>query len=223
MRGLALGLLALAALGGCVATTTSYPSPAITAPIASEPSGPNRYSAAARAALQSELFACSGYGSNIGQIGSRGEALAYSPYIYTPAGPLLRNPTETACLSSGFGWRGLADGGERQHNGLDLANPSGGYVYAAADGQVTFANRRGGYGISLEIDHGNGVRTFYAHLSDVDPNLSPGAFVSAGQPVARMGRTGNATGVHLHYEVSIDGLTVDPLHYGPPPEAAPIM
>lgn len=223
MRSLAFGLLALLTLGGCAASHAAYsthPSPAAATPsISREPPGANSYTMAARAALQSELFACTMNGSNIGQIGPRREAIAYTPYIYTPAGPLLRNPTETACLSSGFGWRGLADGGERQHNGLDLANPDGGFVYAAADGWVRFANWRGGYGIAIEIDHGGGVRTFYAHLSDIDANLRPGVFVAAGQPIARMGRTGNATGVHLHYEVSVDGLTVDPLHYGRPPDA----
>ena len=69
----------------------------------------------------------------------------------------------------------------------------------------------------LELDHGEGVSTRYAHLSEIDPNLHPGTFVSAGTPVARMGATGNATGVHLHYEVVVDGLTVDPLNYGAPP------
>jgi murein DD-endopeptidase MepM/ murein hydrolase activator NlpD len=130
----------------------------------------------------------------------------------------MRNPTEAACLSSGFGWRG-GDGGGRPHDGLDLANPGGGFVYAAGEGRVRSADWRGGYGLVLEIDHGQGVRTLYAHLSEIDPNLRPGSFVAAGAAVARMGATGNATGVHLHYEVSVDGLLVDPLSYGaePPP------
>ncbi|MBC7769507.1 MAG: M23 family metallopeptidase [Phycisphaerales bacterium] len=222
MRGLAFGLLALLTLGGCAVSDTVYPSPTIAAPISREPPGLNVYTAAPRAALHSELFACNSAGSNRGEIGPRGEAVAYTPYIHTAAGALLRNPTEMACLSSGFGWRGMADGGERQHNGLDLANPGGGFVYAAGDGWVSFADWRGGYGISVEIDHGQGVRTFYAHLSDVDTNLRPGVFVAAGQPIGRMGRTGNATGVHLHYEVQADGLTVDPLHYGAPPLETPV-
>ena len=74
------------------------------------------------------------------------------------------------------------------------------------------------------IDHGHGVRTLYAHLSEIDRNLRAGVFVAAGTAVARMGATGNATGVHLHYEVSIDGLRVDPLNYGlpPRPETTPV-
>lgn len=224
MRSLALALLSALAMAGCVTSEAAYPTAPISSPISREPPGYNSYASAPRASLHSELFACNGGGgSNIGAIGPRGQSIAYTPYLYTPAGPLLRNPTETACLSSGFGWRGSGGGGERQHNGLDLANPNGGLVYAAADGWVRFANWRGGYGIAVEIDHGHGVRSFYAHLSDVDANIDPGTFVAAGQPIARMGRTGNATGVHLHYEVSVNGLTVDPLHYGPPPSAEPIM
>jgi murein DD-endopeptidase MepM/ murein hydrolase activator NlpD len=93
------------------------------------------------------------------------------------------------------------------------------YIYAAGDGWVRFAEWRGGYGLVLELDHGNGVITRYAHLSEIDPNLRSGAFVAAGAAVARMGATGNATGVHLHYEVMVDGVLVDPLAYGVKPGA----
>ncbi|MEQ1707838.1 MAG: M23 family metallopeptidase [Terricaulis sp.] len=218
MRGLALGFVSAFALVGCASTPapiTSY-RPLPTPP----PSSPNFYATAPRAAVHNELLACNGGGgSNMGPVGERGEAKLYTPYIYTAAGALLRNPTETACLSSGFGWRGTADGGGRQHNGMDLANADGGFVFAAGDGWVAFADWRGGYGQVLEIDHGQGVMTRYAHLSEIDPNLAPGSFVSAGAAIGRMGATGNATGVHLHYEVSVDGLNVDPLAYGgePPP------
>jgi len=186
-------------------------------PVRSTPTAPNLYSQAPRAALHSEVFACGRWGANLGEIGDRGEAVRYTPYIHTAAGPLLRNPTEAACLSSGFGWRGSASGGGRMHSGLDLANPEGGFIYAAGDGWVRAAEWRGGYGNVLEIDHGQGVVTFYAHLDEIDPNLRPGAFVAAGSAVGRMGATGNATGVHLHYEVWIDGLQVDPLGYGSRP------
>ncbi|MGE0743410.1 MAG: M23 family metallopeptidase [Hyphomonadaceae bacterium] len=218
MRHIALSLAAVFALAGCATTNTPYPRPAsasVYQPPALPP-GPNHYTTAARAPVHSELFACGSWGSNLGLIGLRGEAENYSPYIDTPAGPLLRNPTETACLSSGFGWRGAATGGGRQHNGLDLANPNGGYIYAAADGRVVSADWRGGYGNLIELDHGAGVRTRYAHLAEIDPSLRPGMRISAGTPMARMGMSGNATGVHLHYEVQVDGLLVDPLHYGLP-------
>ncbi len=221
---IAWGCFAALSLAGCAVTNTPYgPSPLPGAPA---PDAPNAYTNTPRAALQSELFACNGGGgSNIGEVGARAEVLAYTPYIFTAAGPLLRNPTEVACLSSGFGWRGSATGGGRQHSGLDLASPNGGYIYAAGDGWVRSADWLGGYGLVLEIDHGGGVVTRYAHLSEIDSNVRPGIFVSAGAPVARMGATGNATGVHLHYEVMIEGTLVDPLLYGAQPESAetPVM
>lgn len=173
---------------------------------------------APRAPLHSEMFAChGGGGSNVGEIGYRGEAVLYTPYIDTQAGELLRMPVETACLSSGFGWRGTADGGGRQHNGIDLANAEGGWIFAAGEGRVVYADYRGGYGNTIEIDHGRGVHTLYGHMTEFDPNLHPGSHVDAGVAIGRMGMTGNATGVHLHYEVWVDGLLVDPLNYGRPP------
>ncbi|MGQ0533184.1 MAG: M23 family metallopeptidase [Caulobacteraceae bacterium] len=217
MRRIAFGVAAAAALAGCASTNTPYPRQATAAIYQPGPTAPNIYTTAPRAPLHSELFACNTWGSNLGLIGQRGEATNYTPYIETPAGSLLRNPVESACLSSGFGWRGVADGGGRQHNGVDLANPNGGFIYAAADGWIVSANWVGGYGNYVEIDHGGGVRTRYAHLAEIDPNLRPGAHITAGTPMARMGMTGNATGVHLHYEVVVDGLSVDPLNYGLPP------
>lgn len=210
-----LAFFAMLALAGC-ATTYAQPLPAAST-IAARPNMPSIYTQATRAPLHSELFSCGRWGSNLGEIGLRGEALNYSPYIQTAAGPLLRNPTESACLSSGYGWRG-SDGGGRPHNGLDLANAQGGFIYAAGDGRITFADWRGGYGMAIEIDHGAGVRTLYAHLSEINPDLRVGQRIAAGEPIARMGATGNATGVHLHYEVSVDGLLVDPLHFGLPPQ-----
>lgn len=208
----AVSLVCLAALAGCAVTNTPMPRPSAPAPYPA--AGPSSYSQAPRAALQSELFICNGWGSNVGEIGARGEALRYTPYIFTAAGPLLRAPAEGACLSSGFGWRNNANGGGREHSGLDLANANGGFIYAAGEGWVSAAGWRGGYGLTLEIDHGGGVRTLYAHLNEIDLNLAPGTFVASGQPVARMGMSGNATGIHLHYEVSVEGLAVDPLNYG---------
>jgi murein DD-endopeptidase MepM/ murein hydrolase activator NlpD len=223
LRRVILSTLALLTLGAC-ATTAPYAS-APRAPYA-QPAGPNIYATAAFATLHSEMFACGAYGSNIGEIGARREVIAYSPYIDTPAGAVMRYPTEDACLSSGFGWRTSLGGAGREHTGLDLANPNGGFVYAAAAGRVIFADWRGGYGLALELDHGRGVHTFYAHLNEIDQRLQPGMYVPAGAPVARMGNTGNATGTHLHYEVIVDGVRVDPLHYGapaPPPPIEPVI
>src|SRR5262245_54993053 len=125
MRGLALCVFATLTLAGCAANNTSYPEPVPSTPstVPPPPPRPNIFATAPHAPVHSELFACNGGGgANIGEIGARGEALYYTPYIYTAAGPLLRYPAEAACLSSGFGWRG-GEGGGRPHNGLDLANP----------------------------------------------------------------------------------------------------
>lgn len=213
MLRFAIVLSAVVSLSACAVTNTPYPRPVASAPQAVA-TPPNIYDVAARAAIHSELFACRNRGSNLGEIGYRGEAARYTPYMDTPAGALLRNPTEVSCLSSGFGWRGGESG--RPHNGVDLANPEGGYIYAAAAGRIVSADYRNGFGNFIEIDHGDNVRTRYAHMSEIDPNLRPGDRIAAGTPMGRMGMTGNATGVHLHYEVMVDGLLVDPLHYGLP-------
>ncbi len=212
VRALVLSLIGALTLAGCQTTTLSTLPPARGV----ERPPPGVFAYAPRAPLLSELFVCRQSLTNVGLIGARGEALLYTPYIYTPAGALLRNPTEGACLSSGFGVRGEAIGGSsgRMHNGIDLADPNGGFVFAAGDGRVTALEWRGGYGLVVELDHGVGVRTLYAHLNEIDPNLSVGSWMPAGAAIARMGATGNATGIHLHYELSIDGLKVDPLFYG---------
>ncbi|MBS0384360.1 MAG: peptidoglycan DD-metalloendopeptidase family protein [Proteobacteria bacterium] len=212
------------ALAGCA----SIDYEPVVSPVTSTPSAPAQppqrptstidpavYRNAPRAPLLSQLFACSPNNSNIGPISADRASLVYTPYIITAAGSLLRDPTEGACLSSGFGWRNRGEGGSN-HTGIDLANPSGGFIFAAADGVVEYVGWDGGYGLVVQLDHGRGVHTLYGHLSDVNPALSEGSVVRAGAAIARMGMTGNATGVHLHYEVSINGLKVDPLNYGAP-------
>lgn len=203
---------------GCASSASTYSVLPPPSNAALPPSAPSLYATAPRAPLHSELFVCNTWSSNLGDIGQRGEALNYTPYMDTQAGPLLRMPTEAACFSSGFGWRGVANGGGRAHNGIDLANPNGGFIFAAGSGRIVSADWRNGFGNLVEIDHGSGVHTLYAHLAEIDPNLNPGARVSGGQAIGRMGMTGNATGVHLHYEVWINGLQVDPIHYGLPPQ-----
>lgn len=217
LRKAFVGLLALAASACATPENAVYPRPPVaTPPPYAHPQAPNPFATAPSAEVHSELFVCNYASANLGEIGDRGQSLRYSPYMLTPAGALLRNPTQSACLSSGFGWRASAGGGGREHTGLDLANPNGGFVYAAGAGRIAAVGWRGGYGLVVEIDHGAGVRSFYAHLSEVDPRLRAGVHVPAGAPIARMGMSGNATGVHLHYEVSVDGLRVDPLAYGQP-------
>jgi murein DD-endopeptidase MepM/ murein hydrolase activator NlpD len=97
------------------------------------------------------------------------------------------------------------------HTGLDLMEPYGGPVLATADGIVTVAGSEGGYGNMVEINHGNGVVTRYAHLSAID--VAVNQKVAAGEIVGRVGSTGRATGPHLHYETRINGEPVDPSRF----------
>jgi murein DD-endopeptidase MepM/ murein hydrolase activator NlpD len=214
------GALAALALTGCATAPMPYSRPLPTG-LPPPPPGPSIFDSAPHAEVRSELLACSASGSNIGPLGDHRQSLEYTPYIQTAAGALLRDPTESVCLSSGFGYRTLVSvgtGGGAAHTGIDLANANGGWVFAAGDGWVTSEAYRGGYGLVVELDHGQGVHTLYAHLNEVNPHLRPGMFVRSGEAIARMGRTGNATGVHLHYELIVDGVKRDPLAYGTPYE-----
>jgi murein DD-endopeptidase MepM/ murein hydrolase activator NlpD len=102
--------------------------------------------------------------------------------------------------------------GGRLHAGLDISAPAGTPVRAAAAGVVTYSNDTvRGYGNMVLIDHGNGFVTAYAHNSE---NLvSPGTRVAAGEVIALVGATGNATGPHVHFEVRRSGRTVNPRPY----------
>jgi murein DD-endopeptidase MepM/ murein hydrolase activator NlpD len=111
-------------------------------------------------------------------------------------------------ITSGFGLRADPFTGEtRFHRGLDLALAYGSEVRAFAPGVVTSAGERAGYGLTVVVDHGEGRETLYAHLSAVD--VASGARVEAGQPIARSGRSGRATGPHLHVEARESGRPVD--------------
>ncbi len=115
-------------------------------------------------------------------------------------------------LTSSFGGRSSPfTGGREYHSGLDIATRSGTPIVAPADGVVTFIGREGGYGITLEMDHGYGIKTRYGHLSQTV--VRPGARVKRGEVVARVGSTGRSTGPHLHYEVAVNGVRVNPLRY----------
>ena len=108
---------------------------------------------------------------------------------------------------AGFGWR--TNPWPEFHKGVDLAANYGDVVRAAAAGTVVSAGwDPGGFGIKVDIDHGNGYHTWYAHLSRVD--VAPGQRVTKAQPIAFVGSTGESTGPHLHYQVMRDGAPIDP-------------
>jgi murein DD-endopeptidase MepM/ murein hydrolase activator NlpD len=99
----------------------------------------------------------------------------------------------------------------REHKGIDLAAPTGTPIYAPADGIVAKAERFGGYGNYIQIEHGGEIETRYGHLSGYA--VAAGEQVHKGELIGYVGATGDATGPHLHYEVRIAGEAVDPLPY----------
>ena len=115
-------------------------------------------------------------------------------------------------VTSGFGQRvDPLDGTTKYHTGIDLRAASGSPILATADGVVRRAGPRGGYGNAVEVDHGDGLSTLYAHASQV--LVKPGEKVAAGQEIGRVGQSGRATGPHLHFELRKDDRPVDPTQY----------
>lgn len=109
--------------------------------------------------------------------------------------------------SSGFGWRDDPIRHTRRfHSGTDYRGKPGTPIVAAGDGVVTFAGRMGGYGNMVEIDHGGGVITRYAHMRKIETQKN--ATITAGERIGQVGSTGRATGPHLHFEVRLDGAPV---------------
>jgi murein DD-endopeptidase MepM/ murein hydrolase activator NlpD len=129
---------------------------------------------------------------------------------------LLLMPVNHATLTQPFGcssleiepWSAACPGGHF-HSGIDLAAPLGTPVHAATSGSVTMHRERGGYGLYIVVVRDPQLSTLYAHLDW--PLVHPGDLVSAGQLIALMGSTGNSTGPHLHFEVRLAGIPVDPL------------
>lgn len=121
-------------------------------------------------------------------------------------------PLTDALVGSRFGTRIDPFTGRRvAHEGLDFGAPTGTPIRAAAAGVVVFAGRDQGYGNLVDIDHGNGLVTRYAHASRLD--VVAGEIVKQGQKIAEVGSTGRSTGPHLHFEVRVDGAPRDPLPY----------
>ena len=118
-------------------------------------------------------------------------------------------PANPQFLSSGFGYRAdpFTHAGAF-HPGLDFRGPIGTPILAAARGRISFAGRKSGYGNCIEIDHGDGLVTRYAHMSALRARL--GQQVAAGQLIGAIGSTGRSTGPHLHFEVRINDRPVNP-------------
>lgn len=158
--------------------------------------------------------------------GRMGRARALGPAFAALEGALFRmevlertlvampsgKPASITLMSSGFGYRSDPfSGGAAMHNGLDFKGPVGTPILAAAPGRVASVGTQGGYGRTIEIDHGQGIMTRYAHLSGFDVRV--GQTVAAGDKIGRMGSTGRSTGSHLHFEVRINGTAVNPRRF----------
>jgi len=118
-------------------------------------------------------------------------------------------PTDVNMMSSNYGYRrDPITGGGAMHSGIDFKGPYGQPILAAASGTITKAGWQSGYGKTVEITHGNGLMTRYAHLSRI--NVTTGQKVIQGLQVGQMGSTGRSTGTHLHFEVRLNGRAINP-------------
>jgi len=124
---------------------------------------------------------------------------------------LMRTPIDGARLSSRFGMRKHPIlGYTRMHKGTDFAAPRGTPIYAAGDGTIRTAGRKGAYGNYVRIRHNSTYNTAYAHMSRIAKGIRAGIRVKQGQIIGYVGTTGRSTGPHLHYEVLVNGKQVNP-------------
>ncbi len=132
--------------------------------------------------------------------------------IPQPVSVPSRNPLNTGRVSSGYGMRVHPILRRRKrHSGVDLAAPTGTPVYATAAGEVSRADRSRTYGLVIYLEHGADLQTRYAHLSKL--LVADGQTVQKGDVIGYVGSTGRSTGPHLHYEVRVDGVAVNPIPY----------
>jgi murein DD-endopeptidase MepM/ murein hydrolase activator NlpD len=136
---------------------------------------------------------------------------------FTPEGKgmrkaFLRAPLDFTRISSVFNPRRVhpLSGRVRAHKGVDYAAPTGTPIYAAGDGRIEFAGRKGGYGNAVIIDHGRGITTLYGHMSRFGKAARGGRAVKQGELIGYVGSTGASTGPHLHYEYRVNGVHKDP-------------
>ncbi len=133
-------------------------------------------------------------------------AVAREVHIGTKKRPAFIMPVTNYTITSYVGPRW-----GRNHNGIDLAVPVGTDVYSSASGVVIQSGWNGGYGISIYVDHGNGIIVRYGHLSE--SYVTVGQTVSQGELIGLSGNTGNSTGPHLHFEMRLNDEVVNPLEY----------
>lgn len=139
--------------------------------------------------------------------------LAAAPPL--PGNVELVLPVPGACISSPFGTRHqVGPHASLTHNGIDLPAVAGTWVGAAAAGRVVAVRHLGSSGLEVNIAHGPGFITRYAHLGAVAPSIATGRTqVGAGERIGRVGRTGVTYGTHLHFEIRLQGHPIDPALY----------
>ncbi|MDQ3147282.1 MAG: M23 family metallopeptidase, partial [Actinomycetota bacterium] len=164
---------------------------------------------ARKAAYEAELLAAAAVSSSIATLLQQFQA---GQEVLPATAGLFSLPVPEAVLTSPFGNRTHPIYGDvRLHAGMDFGAPSGTVIFAAGDGVVVAAGRRGGYGNAVIIDHGNGLATLYGHQRLFI--VKEGQRVRKGDAIGEVGSTGNSTGPHLHFEVRRLGAPVDPLAY----------
>jgi len=184
---LALAGIALAGCAGGKPSLSPYPAP-----------------------YRTELLLCPGVVvSNAPAADSYRRIVGFTPFAVIRGVRLARAPIE-ACVSSAFGPR--RGGAGSVHEGLDLFTREPRPVFAGGTGRVVRVGDNPGWGLNILIDHGAGVATRYAHLSSA--SVQRGDAVADAAPIGVTGKSGNATAVHLHYEILVDGRPVDPLRAG---------
>lgn len=146
-------------------------------------------------------------------VNSEGKADYYTPDGKSMRRAFLRTPVDFTRISSPFNpnRRHPVLNTIRAHKGTDYAAPRGTPIKAAGDGRVTFAGRKGGYGNTVIIQHGQTYQTLYAHLHNFNRGIRSGVNVRQGQIIGYVGSTGLATGPHLHYEFYVNGVVKNPV------------
>lgn len=142
-----------------------------------------------------------------------GNSNYFTPEGYSMRKAFLRSPVDFRRISSHFQrerWHPVL-GKKRPHKGVDYAAATGTPIKAAGDGKIVFRGRKGGYGHTIILRHGNNITTLYAHMSSYKRGLSNGSRVKQGQVIGYVGKSGLATGPHLHYEFQVNGVHRNPL------------
>lgn len=151
-----------------------------------------------------------------------GRAEYYTPDGHNMRKTFLRTPVDFTRISSRYGKRHHpVHKRVKTHKGVDYAAPAGTPIRAAGDGKVIFKGRKGGYGKTIVVKHGQKYSTLYAHMRSYAKGVRSGKQVKQGQIIGYVGKTGTATGPHLHYEFRVYGQHKNPLTVRPP-KAAPI-